>query len=119
MTGDLQERLRNLITQHCDTLRKEAADIGTVLERWPDDEVPDPVMLRRARGAAHKLKGSSGTIGFAAVSASAAELEALLDEAAASPAAARRDPILEHNRALQDAVSTLRPEQSGLYDRLP
>lgn len=114
---NVQAEMRILITRHCETLRLEAEAVRVALERL---NVPGATgVLESSVQAAHKIKGSSGTIGFLEVSEIAADLEMALRSFAAS-GQSPRGPALEglrrHCGELVRAVSILQPEDSRLYD---
>jgi HPt (histidine-containing phosphotransfer) domain-containing protein len=109
-----QDAIRALIEKHCATLRGEASDITSALSHWSD--APD-LACARAIKATHKIKGSSGTIGFHDVSMIAEQLEyafrALEDE---EEALLTRE-IYDLTHSLTETVSGLDPAQSSLYHK--
>lgn len=116
----LEDRLRALIAHHCDTLRGEAAAVAGALAGWAADTPPSTVALLEAAAAAHKIKGSSGTIGFHGVSDLAKALDDHLRglaRAGAQASVADCERAVELNTRLQAAVATLRPEHSVLFDQ--
>lgn len=70
----LLDQMRSLIIKHCDTLRSEADEIAAALSAWVPGDLPPASLIN----AVHKIKGSSGTIGFCEVSDQAHVLERLL-----------------------------------------
>jgi HPt (histidine-containing phosphotransfer) domain-containing protein len=70
--------------QFAGALPEKATNIGTLLERraWDD-----------ARRAAHRLRGSAGTYGFAALGALAAAIEELLLAEPAGPSGEARERV--------------------------
>lgn len=118
-----QDELCALITRHCATLRQEAAAVGEALSGWGGDDGADGAergWLTAAIGSAHKIKGSSGSIGFMELSATATELETLLrdlSEQAVSPTADDRSRADALNERLTRQAAELRPEHSRLFDR--
>jgi HPt (histidine-containing phosphotransfer) domain-containing protein len=76
-------------------LPAKAAELESLVARggWED-----------ARRSAHKLRGSSGTYGFAALSEAAAEVEEALIEAGATPDEAARQRVVGLVRAVAAQV---------------
>jgi HPt (histidine-containing phosphotransfer) domain-containing protein len=82
--------------QFAASLPAKAADITAQLSRcaWSD-----------ARGAAHRLRGSAGTYGFAAVGAAAGAIEELLLGEAADPDADTRGRLEAGARDLEEQAA--------------
>jgi len=74
----IQGELRQLITRHCATLGREAGALESALESLYEADGDPFLAMQAAAGHAHKIKGSSGTIGFMPVSEKAKVLEQLL-----------------------------------------
>ena len=112
----MQQQILQLVTRHCETLRTEFAEIDRSFDAAHRD--PDGAGLGPVTASAHKIKGSSGSLGFAEVSARAERLEVALRRLEGDPG---RPGGLEALRPLRDdlgrAVSEIRPEQSSLYAR--
>lgn len=106
MTG-LPDEIRQLITSHISTLHNEAREVSNGFRATP----PDVGVLA---GATHKIKGSSGTIGFIRVSEVATKMNNILRNL---------DPGTQHIPAscqkllveFEAAVSRMRPEDSTLW----
>ena len=114
----LQTELEALIARHCDTLRRESAEIGSSIARLGDTDVDPAAVVAEATGLAHKLKGSSGSIGFRDVSKTAEALEHRLRSIAGTSVPPSEDDtaeILELFRALEALVAQISPEDSALH----
>ena len=93
----MQEQLRALIEKHCATLAEEARAVGACLERRDGPNAPLAEVVAEAVRLVHKIKGSSGSIGFKEVSAVAQSLERLLrsiDGAGTTPGVADLEPAM-------------------------
>jgi HPt (histidine-containing phosphotransfer) domain-containing protein len=118
----MQNELRVLIERHCTTIRQYTDLIGGYLEEGLyDSPASNRALIIEAEKIAHQLKGSSGSIGFADVSAAASrlddQLKMLCDE---------ERYISQHERektaglfqVLAEVSKTLTPDQSSLFHRI-
>ncbi len=112
----MRERILELVTRHCATLRQEGADIDAFLRAA--GPAPDGDARAGIVATAHKLKGSSGSIGFMRVSALAGDIESLLRDAGDRPLGhpvSQRLAVL--HTELQSNIDAISPEQSTLLAR--
>lgn len=119
MPSDLQRQFRALIETHCETLRREAAAVRACLAELRSPAGDPAGAVSRAVGMAHKIKGSSGSIGFKEISAAAQALELhlrALDKAGGPPGPEAISQALELGADLDLLVAAIRPEQSSLYN---
>lgn len=113
------EQLSALIEKHCTTLTVELESVRNCLDRLDGSDQPVAEVIAEGIGLAHKIKGSSGSIGFPEISAAAALLErhlrslAELDETL-SPA--QRDQVFAHYDGLARLIRQVSPEASTLYN---
>lgn len=111
----MREQIMDLVSRHCETLRREAADIAVDMETTAHGRFAacDDLIAK-----VHKLKGGSGTIGFAEVSRAAQCMEdALRACQIRSPGPEQIQGLKRLHDALQDCVSRIEPTQSALYAR--
>lgn len=114
-----QDQLRALIERHCVTLNDEAAAIGTHIRQLEDAAIDSSEAISNAIAMAHKIKGSSGTIGFSAISSAAGSLESYLSALASTgmdPTAAQVNTVAGLFDELNTLVRTVSPESSTLYN---
>lgn len=105
----MHDRLRELVTRHCETLRRNVAEVALCI-RPLDGAAIDPQAVEKSVSITHQVKGSGGSLGFPEVSAAAAELERhlrLLDAAGG-----HRTPEL--TAGLEDSLATLEKLTRGL-----
>lgn len=114
----MQDEIRALVTRHCSTLKAEMAAVSRNMERLSGES---PVAVDQALSggieAAHKIKGSSGSIGFKNISDAAALLEASLRRVRDSGRYEEpiRTEVEQEVLALHDLVEHVRPEDSSLF----
>lgn len=115
---DLQTELREIIVKHCSTLREEAAAITESLDGMSVETADRPALLGEAIFRAHKIKGSSGTIGFGEVSERAKTLEMLLRaiEGSGSIPEGEISAARALSGSLNVMVADLKATDSTLYD---
>lgn len=112
----MQEKLRALVIRHCETLKVEADAITRALSAAGPDLAGDRHAIL---AAAHKLKGSSGSLGFSKVSADAQNLETVLRSAVERPLTeSERDDVIASAAVLQERITHIVPEQSSLFSRV-
>ncbi|HKJ60844.1 MAG TPA: Hpt domain-containing protein [Hyphomicrobiales bacterium] len=116
----MQNELRVLIERHCTTIRQYTDLIGGYLEEGLCDFPASYRALIEAEKIAHQLKGSSGSIGFADVSAAATRLDEQL-----KILCGEENHLSQHERektaglfqVLAEVSRTLTPNQSSLLHR--
>jgi chemotaxis protein histidine kinase CheA len=116
---DMQDQLRALVTKHCATLACELLEIKSCLDGLGQPDVADADAIAKGFAHAHKVKGSSGSLGFADISAAAETLEHCLRDLGKSGAAigpSERELISGHYDLLARLIETITPEQSSLFD---
>lgn len=107
-------KLDVLIAHHCETLKEMMNELTKLYRQGPSSGPPDADTM----GVLHKIKGSSGTIGFMNVNAAATSLEALLQASADGwERDAYRGEIEKRLMILENLVREIRPEQSLLFGR--
>lgn len=115
----MQAEVRKLLITHCATLKREIEEIGTILHGLDQgaSASQDGPLLAAGIARAHKIKGSSGSIGFMKVSAAARDLEMALRAAAESTAsgAGRTGTVAQSHAVLAEVISAVRPEDSRLF----
>ena len=115
----MQEQLRELITKHCATLEVELEAVRLCVKRLENHAVPAGQTIQEGIEVTHKIKGSSGSIGFADISAASETLEhyfrslpenieTLDDEAC--------QKLAVHFQTLEQLVTTIKPENSSLFN---
>ena len=112
----MKDEILALVGRHCETVRRESMEIADLV---PPGAAPTAAVRATLAARIHKLKGSSGTIGFKEISTACREIETVLDEDEG------RDPDLEQDvdlgaalARLRDLALTLRPEHSTLYAKM-
>ena len=117
--NDMLGEVRALVERHCASLRAELVVIEASLSDL--DSYEGGVMRQQIGDAiahAHKIKGSSGSIGFADISASAATLERNLRQAHAGSVddPGVRQTLKDSLSDLSAKVNNVRPESSRLWN---
>lgn len=115
----MQEELRALIERHCATLRAEAAAVRDCLSRLGDPAADTSSVIAEGVNLAHKIKGSSGSIGFKEISVAAETLEHYLrelDQSGSAPVGSQVDKVVVLAADLDARVGVIRPEHSMLYN---
>lgn len=115
----MQEELRALIERHCATLGTEAAAVRACLGRLDDPTADATSVIAEGADLAHKIKGSSGSIGFREISQAAQTLEYCLRalcESEAAPTGRELDKARTLATDLEERVAAITPEQSMLYN---
>ena len=111
----MRDQILDLVTRHCASLRREGAEIASLVPAPGLEPGPDRAALVERL---HKLKGGSGSIGFQEISQTAETMEARLREAGADPLdPSGREGVLALHARLQDLIARIAPEQSTLYAR--
>lgn len=115
----MKEQLRALVAKHCRTIAYEAEAIRLCLNCFDQSATTKQDMLAEAIQHAHKIKGSSGTLGFPDISAAAACLERHFRVLVASDdevGLAERVQIEAYYAVLDGLVAAATPEHSTLYN---
>jgi HPt (histidine-containing phosphotransfer) domain-containing protein len=117
----LQDRIHQIIGEHCAWLGECSAEISRRLDEVQSHSEPTVGHILELRALVHQVTGSSGTMGFAEVSAAARALEtalALLAGAGGRPDGAEVARLAgEPAMRLAQAVRRAEPSQSSLYHR--
>lgn len=112
----MRDKILALLKRHCRTIRDEAAQIDACVGQLAHDS--DPAAFERAKFLVHRMKGSSGSLGFLPLSQSAELLETALKTAgAAQDREAAIGNISALNAQMQLCVSETTPEASHLYHK--
>jgi HPt (histidine-containing phosphotransfer) domain-containing protein len=117
--NDVQAEIRKLLVTHCASLKKELEAVDASLV-----EITDPVSmvakpdLTQSVVLIHKIKGSSGSIGFMDISAAAKRLETALRSAQDHGTIddETRWEIIESHATLSSLIATAQPQDSRLYN---
>ncbi len=115
----MQDQLRALIAKHCSWLSAQVADIATCMDNLKSGDSGGAADVRKAIELTHQISGTSGSMGFRAVSARALELEEHLLEIEKmndfhdDARYARARSLLG---LLRDAAGGATPENSSLYN---
>ena len=113
------DEIRALVEKHCHTLRDELSEIEACVDRIDNADARSDVLWQGVE-TTHKIKGRSGSIGFAKISAAAADLETVFraaHEAGENEIAPKlKDELNSRFRALQSLVVNIRAEESSLYN---
>ncbi|NVK33633.1 MAG: Hpt domain-containing protein [Rhodobacteraceae bacterium] len=119
----MKNQIQNLIIKHCSTIAREAEAIRLCLDCFDQDVTSATDMLENAIQHAHKIKGSSGSLGFPDISAAAACLERqfrIVHLSEEEMGLSERIQIQAYYAILEQLVSNATPEASTLYDyKLP
>lgn len=111
----MRDQILDLVTRHCASLRREAAEIAALVPAAGLEPGPDRAALV---ARLHKLKGGCGSIGFREISAAAETMELRMRAAGTDPLdPAAREGLLTVHAAFQDLIARIAPAQSGLYLR--
>ena len=111
----MMEELRALIIRHCETLKREMADVEGCMDRLVNDDEAHASALHQGIEMTHKIKGSSGSIGFANISSTAAALEKCLYAVQDNDDQAQLFEACQHFDTLKELVARVKPEESALY----
>ena len=111
----MQDQLRALVKRHCVTLAEQVATIGQLLNEAPCDGKVNGIA--RAQSITHQIKGTAGSMGFAAVGSAAAVLDDKLKLLAHEPTASAEQMrvIRELFARLKGMSDQTKPEASSLY----
>ena len=110
--------VRDLISGYYPTMNDEIVELGVILDRVDASPNNWATTLHDATEAVHKIKGSTGMIGFSQVSSAARSLEMKLRELAASPSldADVWGEVSELFLSLKSMAASVRPEDSDLFN---
>ena len=113
----MNEEMIALIRKHCATLRAEFAEADAHFRSLEVGAQPQQINMLTAQ--AHKIKGSSGTLGFGEISRRAELYEHTLRSAESRSLGEATMASLRHMHAqLGNIIASIAPEQSTLYQRL-
>ena len=116
----MQEQLRALIRRHCATLADELEAVRGCLSRIDGGDEARARAVAEGIALTHKIKGSSGSIGFQEISASSAKLELCLRSLIADDH--RLEPTRRHEldvcfQEFERLIASVTPECSSLYEQ--
>jgi HPt (histidine-containing phosphotransfer) domain-containing protein len=113
----MSAKLQALIVSYCSSRPLDVQVLARTLS--PAGDGPGAILgsLAEALERVHRIKGAGGSLGFAAVSRAAAELETRLREldAAGPDGGEELGPVLESLAELKELATTISPEASSLY----
>ena len=113
------EELRALVRRHCTTLAVEAEAVGACLARFTDPDQKESDICAEGIELTHKIKGSSGSIGFQNISEASKRLEHCfrsLSEAEMPLSQTQKDEAVTFYGELEQLIRTISPEDSSLYN---
>lgn len=116
----MNTQIQELILKHCITLKNECKALGVAVRRISGEGDFTFDDLEEALQLAHRIKGSSGTIGYADISVAAEKLEFFLRDVAANEInldAVGQDKTQAFFTEMEALVDMMTPEQSTLYNR--
>jgi HPt (histidine-containing phosphotransfer) domain-containing protein len=110
-------KLQSLIVAYCRSLPLDVQALAETLA--PPSTETDAIVdnLTAALQRVHRIKGAGGSLGFAAVSRAASQLEADLRELAEAAGEGEIEigPVLQSLAQLKELAATVHPEGSTLY----
>jgi HPt (histidine-containing phosphotransfer) domain-containing protein len=113
----MSERLQSLIVSYCNAFPRDVEALVRTLSPTTDD--PGAILgnLAEALERVHRIKGAGGSLGFAAVSGAAAQLETRLRKLDATTLGDDEEvgPMLESLTQLKELAAAIKPEGSSLY----
>ena len=114
----MSAQLQSLIVSYCTALPRDVQAVAQAIS--PADDGPEAILgnLADALERVHRIKGAGGSLGFAAVSRAAAQLEArlrALDATTADDDGVEAGLVLESLAQLEQLAATIQPEGSSLY----
>jgi HPt (histidine-containing phosphotransfer) domain-containing protein len=115
----MQDQLRALIAKHCSWLSAQVADIAACMDHLNSGTSGGGADVRPAIELIHQISGTSGSMGFRAISERAMELEEHLleiEKMNGLPDDARYARAHALFGALRDAANGVAPESSSLYN---
>jgi HPt (histidine-containing phosphotransfer) domain-containing protein len=113
-----QDRLRDLIVRHCETLRANADLLAALIAGMRDSPRTSGQLVRDALHIAHQIAGAGGSIGFGEISALASDIEHALEPIVAAngtPTAAQQEKLDALLGEFRKVAAELRPELSTLH----
>jgi HPt (histidine-containing phosphotransfer) domain-containing protein len=113
----MSAKLQSLIVTYCRSLPLDVEVVARVLSPAAGGPAAIRESLAEALERVHRIKGAGGSLGFAAVSRAAAELEARLRALdGATPAGGAELGAMRESLARLEALAAgIRPEGSSLY----
>jgi len=115
----VQEQLRALVHRHHANLAEQIASVDRLLTARDEEGHAPHDSIVEAQGITHQMKGTAGSMGFAALSTAAAELDTSLKQLKALDGAVTSDQMQEASQflsSLQKIASETTPEMSTLYN---
>jgi HPt (histidine-containing phosphotransfer) domain-containing protein len=117
----IQEQLRVLLTRHCASISADVDIIARSLSEVLNPNANQAASIKNALEVVHQIKGTSGSMGYPALSAAAERLEGCLK--GLEPQAGRisegdLQPVMTYLRALEQQGQSTTPEASPLYNVL-
>lgn len=122
MEADLLADLKKLVEKHCRTLNDEVSDVSRCLEQLQPDALNEDETAALLQSIVHRMKGSSGTLGFMEISAAAKSLEQGVMALRSSDTTVTAPDILRlrsMGTTLQGLIRAVRPEDSTIYRMKP
>lgn len=110
----LEDEIRAVVARHCETLLRDLEEVAESIARLYKER--SDASVDAAIRISHRIKGSSGSIGFPAVSQAAAALEEALRAAASCPSLLTSEEAVIAMRfhELKRLVVVMAPENSTL-----
>lgn len=112
----MNDEIVALVRHHCTTMQIEFAELDALFN-WLDGSVVSEG-LGPVTALVHKLKGSTGTLGFETIARHAQSYEhALRSIGARHPAPDELSALRDLHNAMKVEVAAVSPEHSTLYQR--
>jgi HPt (histidine-containing phosphotransfer) domain-containing protein len=115
----IQEQLRALLTRHCASINADVDMIARSLSQVLNPNANQSASIRKALEVVHQIKGTSGSMGYPALSAAAERLEGCLkgvEPQAGQISEGDLQPVMIYLRALEQQAQRTTPEVSPLYN---
>ena len=113
----MNQDIMDLVRRHCATLRQEFSEADTRFAALNGGS--DPARVEALTAQAHKIKGSSGTLGFSTISRHAERYEHTLRAMNARCLSGDDMAALRRmHTELGRTIAEIAPEQSTLYQRM-
>ena len=112
----MNQEIMDLVRRHCSTLRQEFQEAEARFDALGSG---DSTRIEALTAQAHKIKGTSGTLGFGTVASSAERYEHALR--ALSARRLSGDDVADLRRMHADlgrTIAAVTPEQSSLFQRM-
>ena len=115
----IQEQLRTLLTRHCASINADVDMIARSLSEVLNPNANQAASIRNALEVVHQIKGTSGSMGYPALSAAAERLEGCLkglEPQAGQISEGEFQSVMTCLRALEQQAQRTTPEVSPLYN---